>query len=94
MTLRLSEARHEERESCVQERVSVKSVSSSDEEKVRANKNIQRKINNCIMPFSNQSKPGRIPRRESGYKSDGEPEKVEKSLHINSIHRVFSIISG
>ena len=42
------------------------------------------------MPFSNQSKPGRIPRRESGYKSDGEPEKVDKSLHVNSIHPEFS----
>ena len=75
MTLRQSEARHEERESYVQERVSVKSVSSSDEEKVRGNKNIQ---NYCIVPFLNQSKAGRIPRRESGYKSDGEPEKVGK----------------
>ena len=40
VTLRQSEARHEERESCTEERVSVKSVSSSDDEKVSANKKI------------------------------------------------------
>ena len=43
MTLRQSEARHEERESFTEKRVSVNSVSSSDDEKVSANKNIQQK---------------------------------------------------
>ena len=77
VTLRQSEAMHEERESCTEERVSVKSVSSSDDEKVSANKKISnRNKNYCVLSSSNQSKPGRIPRRESGYKSDGEPEKV------------------
>ena len=76
MTLRQSEARHEERESLTEERVSVKSVSSSDDEKVSADKNIQQKLNLLRFVLLNQSKPGRIPRRESGYKSDGEPGKV------------------
>ena len=43
MTLRQSEARHEERESLTEERVSVKSVSSSDDEKVSVSRNIPQK---------------------------------------------------